>query len=144
VAAYVSQVSQPTVFLPLLKICRHLADISDVFAPDSASSYSKLHLPQQEEGAKERIISCVVNYWQGPRLQIILSEKIAAGTAISVEHEDMLLMGEVVANVQQSHLWRADIHVEHALTGLMNLMALRAKLLEEAPAQVPVEVSTTA
>ena len=56
----------------------------------------------------------------------------------------MLLMGEVVANVQQAHLWRADIQVEHALTGLINLMALRGKLLEEAPAQVPVEVSTTA
>lgn len=82
-----------------------------------------------------------MNYWQGPRLQIILCEQIAAGTAVSVEHEDMLLMGEVVANAQQAHLWRADIHVEHALTGLMNLMALRAKLLEESPARVPVEAS---
>jgi hypothetical protein len=114
-----------------------------VFAPDSASSYSKLHLPQ-EGGAKERIISCMVNYWQGQRLQIILSEQIAAGTAVSVEHEDMLLMGEVVANVQQAHLWRADIQVEHALTGLMNLMALRAKLLEESPARVPMEASRPA
>jgi hypothetical protein len=56
----------------------------------------------------------------------------------------MLLMGEVVANVQQAHLWRADIHVERALTGLMNLMALRAKLLEERPARVDVDVSRTA
>jgi len=102
-----------------------------VFAPDSASSYSKLHLPRKE-GGKEHTISCVVNYWQGPRLQIILSEQIATGTAVSVEYEDMLLMGEVVATGEQAHLWRADIHVEHALTGLMNLMALREKMLEEA------------
>lgn len=86
----------------------------------------------------------MVNYWQGPRLQIILSERITAGTAVSVEHEDMLLMGEVVANAEQAHLWRADIRVEHALTGLMNVMALRAKLLEEPPERVDVEVSTTA
>jgi hypothetical protein len=100
-----------------------------VFAPDSASSYSKVHLPQGEE--KERIISCMVNYWQGPRLQIIASEKLAAGRAISVEYEDVLLMGEVVANMPEAHLWRIEIQVEHALNGLWNLMALRTKLLEE-------------
>ena len=46
----------------------------------------------------------MVNYWQGQRLQIIMAEKIAAGTAVGVEHDDMLLLGEVVANVTQAHL----------------------------------------
>jgi hypothetical protein len=74
-----------------------------VFASDLAYSYSKLHLPKGEED-KERTIPCMVNYWQGQRLQIIMAEKIAAGTAVGVEHDDMLLLGEVVANVTQAHL----------------------------------------
>jgi hypothetical protein len=110
------------------------ADTSDVFASDSATSYSKVHLPKGE-GDKERIISCMVNYWHARRLQIIASENIAPGSAVSVEHEDVLLIGEVVSSAPQAHLWRTDIEVEHALNGLMNLMALRSKLLEESPAR---------
>lgn len=111
-----------------------------MFASDSANSYSKVHLPA--EGVdKGRIISCIVNYWQGPRLQIIAPERIAAGTAVSIEHEDVLLMGEVVASTQQAHLWRADVKVEHALNGLMSLMALRAKLLDESPVRAETPVS---
>ena len=86
----------------------------------------------------------MVNHWQGKRLQIIVAEEIAPGTAVSVEHEDMLLMGEIVAAAAQAHVWRVDVRVEHALNGLMNLMALRAKLLEQSPAPVRVEVSTPA
>jgi hypothetical protein len=116
------------------------ADISDVFASDSAPSYSRVHLPKGEDG-KERVISCMVNYWRGPRLQIIVSERIAAGAAVSVEHEDVLLIGEVVASTEQAHLWRADVQVEHALNGLMSLMALRAKLLDERPARAESPIS---
>lgn len=80
----------------------------------------------------------MVNYWQGTRLQIIISEQIPPGAAVSVEHEDTLLMGEVAAATAQAHLWSIDIHVEQALNGLMNLMALRAKLLEESTATVSI------
>ena len=75
----------------------------------------------------------MVNYWQGQRLQVIMAEKISAGTAVGVEHDDMLLLGEVVANVAQAHLWRIQIEVEQTLHGLMNLMEVRAKLLGESP-----------
>jgi hypothetical protein len=104
-----------------------------VFAPDSAGSYSQLHLPARE-GETERSLSCIVNYWQAPRLQIILAECVLAGSVVGVEHDDMLLMGEVVFSTPQAHLWRADIHVEHTLNGLTNLMASREKPLGEAPA----------
>ncbi len=80
----------------------------------------------------------MVSYWQGERLQIIMAEKIAAGTAVGVEHEDMLLLGEVMANVAQAHLWRIDIEVEQTLHGLMNLMEVRAKLLGESPETMEV------
>jgi hypothetical protein len=110
-----------------------------VFASDSVGSYSKVHLPNGA-GDKDRIISCMVNYWQGPRLQIISSEKVPAGTAVSVEHEDVLLMGEVVMSLPQAHLWRVDVQVEQALNGLMNLMALRAKLLEESPVRAEAAI----
>jgi hypothetical protein len=111
-----------------------------VFASDSANSYSKVHLPK-EGGDKGRIISCIVNYWQGPRLQIIAPERIAPGAAVSIEHEDVLLMGEVVAIAEQAHLWRADVKVEHALTGLMSLMTLRARLLDESPVRIETPAS---
>ena len=111
-----------------------------MFAFDSANSYSKVHLPK-EGGDKGRTVPCMVNYLQGPRLQIIASERIAAGTAVSVEHEDVLLMGEVVASTQQAHLWRADIKVEHALNGLISLMTLRAKLLDESPIRAETPIS---
>ena len=91
-----------------------------MFAPDSAGSYSKVFLTATD-GAQERSLTCIVNYWQTPRLQIILAEHLPAGSVVSIEHDDTLLMGEVVASVAQAHLWRTDIDVEHALNGLANL-----------------------
>lgn len=71
-------------------------------------------------------------------MRILASERIAAGTAVSVEHEDALLLGEVVYVAEQTTSWALEIRVEQMLNGLMSLMALRARLLEEAPAPAPV------
>jgi hypothetical protein len=66
-------------------------------------------------------------------------EAIAPGTAVSVEHEDALLLGEVIVSAPKPHAWHVAIQVEQVLNGLMNLMALRAKLLAETPVVDPVE-----
>jgi len=98
---------------------------------------STLHIAQIGGGSK-RSIPCSVERFQGNRLRILASERVAAGTAVSVEHEDALLLGEVAHEVEQSTSWALDIRVEQMLNGLMSLMALRARLLEEAPVVVRV------
>ena len=107
-----------------------------MFAPDSTSSYSKLRVPRGP-GLKDRILPCIVNYCQGNRLQIIASETIPVGTAVGVEHEDTLLLGEIVINKPQAHLWQVEIRIDQALNGLMKVMALQARLLEEERTETP-------
>jgi hypothetical protein len=96
---------------------------------------STLHIAQT---AERRSMPCSVERFQGNRLRILTGEPVAAGTAVSVEHEDALLLGEVVHDVEQSTSWALEIRVEQMLNGLMSLMALRARLLEETPAPMPV------
>lgn len=99
---------------------------------------STLHISQTDRTTARRSIPCTVERFQGNRLRILASERIAAGTAVSVEHEDALLLGEVVYVAEQTISWALEIRVEQMLNGLMSLMALRARLLEEAPAPAPV------
>ncbi|MFZ0593314.1 MAG: hypothetical protein WAM39_22850 [Bryobacteraceae bacterium] len=87
----------------------------------------------------ERVISCTVNSFKDGRLQIMAPEAIPSGAAVSVEHEDALLLGEVLVSAPKPHAWHIEIRVEQVLNGLMNLMALRARLLREMPAPSPVE-----
>lgn len=105
-----------------------------MFASDSTGSNSKLHIPQGP-GKKDRIIPCLVNYCHGSRLQIIAAEAVPPGSAISVEDEDALHIGEIVHNTPQSHVWKTEICVHQVLNGLKNVMKLRAEFLQESKAQ---------
>lgn len=102
---------------------------------------STLHIAQTDGSGAKRSIPCCVERFQGNRLRILTSERVATGTAVSVEHEDALLLGEVAHEAEQSASWALEIRVEQMLNGLMSLMALRARLLEEAPASAPAEDS---
>jgi hypothetical protein len=88
----------------------------------------------------ERVVSCTVNSFKEGRLQIMTPEAIPSGAAISVEHEDALLLGEVMVSVPKPHAWLIEVRVEQVLNGLMNLMALRERLLAETPVLSPVAV----
>jgi hypothetical protein len=68
---------------------------------------------------------------QGRRLALEASEAIAISTAVSVEHDDSLFLGEVVTCTSEGEAWRLEIKIEQILTGLQSLMALRAHLLSE-------------
>jgi hypothetical protein len=87
----------------------------------------------------ERVVSCTVTSFKDGRLQIMTPEAIPTGIAISVEHEDALLLGEVIVSAPKPHAWHIEVRVGKVLNGLMNLMALRARLLEETPVTSPVE-----
>ncbi len=67
----------------------------------------------------------------GKRLSVEATEAVPVSTALSVEHDDELFLGEVVACGEAGPGWKLDIKVEQILTGLQSLMALRARLLSE-------------
>jgi hypothetical protein len=69
---------------------------------------------------------------QGKRLALTSRERVPASTAVQVEYDDALFLGEVLActhNVDDS--WHLEMKVEQVLTGLQSLMNLRARLLGE-------------
>jgi len=62
-------------------------------------------------------------------LTLITGERLATCTVLSVEHNDVLFLGEVVrSTLWGNEQWAIDIKVEQTLTGLHSLMILRAQL----------------
>jgi hypothetical protein len=63
-------------------------------------------------------------------LTLITEEPIAASLAISVEHEDILFVGEVVScHSESTGYFQIQIYVKHTLTSLQSLMKLNAELM---------------
>jgi len=93
-------------------------------------------VPSPSGNGAKRSISCAFHGMEGRRLILEAGEPLSPSTALSIEHEDNLFLGEVVACAAQSPgLYRMEIKIEQILTGLHNLMALRARLLGEAVPQ---------
>ena len=78
-----------------------------------------------------RSIECEVDHMQGKHLILSTTERVAESTAVSIEYEDTLLLGEVVICSGTQQTWKVEVRVEQMLTGLQSLMALRAQLLSE-------------
>ena len=71
----------------------------------------------------------MVHTFAHPWLTLTAGERLAASTAVAVEHNDVLFIGEVVRSTPWGQdEWAIDIKVEHTLTGLQSLMFLRAQL----------------
>jgi hypothetical protein len=93
-------------------------------------------------------IPCVFQSMEGKRLNLVSRDRLAASTVISVEYNDAMFLGEVLACTQDcKDTWHTEVKVEQILTGLQSLMNLRARLLGEgapqaitmsAPVMVPV------
>jgi hypothetical protein len=93
----------------------------------------------------KRSVPCAIHGMQGKRLIVEAGEPLSISTALSIEHEDNLFLGEVVAcGAESDGVYRIDIKIEQILTGLQSLMNLRAGLLGESVPQtlamVPVGV----
>lgn len=83
-------------------------------------------------GAKLEIPS-IFTAMEGKRLVLDSPERISLGTAVSVEYNDAMFLGEVtLCRTAPSGNYRVEIFVEQILTGLQSLMALRAGLLGNA------------
>lgn len=84
---------------------------------------------------QKQTVSCIVSGLDGKRLTACTSEPIPVSSAISVEYEDALFLGEVVTCSGTNGKWNLEIKVQQILTGLQSLMTLRERLLGEGVAQ---------
>ncbi len=98
--------------------------------PDQPRS-ATIQVPNPSAYGSKRSIACTFNGMQGKRLALEAVEPVPACTAVSVEYEDALFLGEVVSCVPKDAVWALELKVEQILSGLQSLMALRARLLSE-------------
>jgi hypothetical protein len=75
---------------------------------------------------------------QGKRLIVDVKDSIAVSSAVTVECDDAMFLGEVVAVIEQNGRHQVEICVEQVLSGLQSLMSLRAQLLGESAPVAPV------
>jgi hypothetical protein len=69
---------------------------------------------------------------QGKRLLLETTQRLATSTAVSVEYNDAMFLGEViVSSSEASGSWHLEVKVEQILTGLQSLVSLRSRLLGE-------------
>ena len=76
-------------------------------------------------------IPCLYEEIQGKRLILEASTPLPACTAVTVEYNDALFLGEVVVSAQVDDSCKIEVKVEQILTGLQSLIALRSHLLCE-------------
>jgi hypothetical protein len=89
-------------------------------------------VPSASGNGAKRSIPCTFQGTEGRRLILEAGEPLSPSTALSIEHEDNLFLGEVMACAAQAPaVYRMEIKIEQILTGLHSLMALRARLLGE-------------
>lgn len=95
-----------------------------------------IQLPSGESGER-RSIRCIVQKGDSKRLIVAAREPLALSTALSVEYNDAMFLGEVAACARSGEQgWEIEVRIEQILTGLQSLMALRAGLLGEGMPQI--------
>lgn len=97
-----------------------------------------IRIPSAADAAKSEGFPSFFVEMNGKKLIVDVQEPIAISTAITVECDDAMFLGEVVATTQQNGRFHVEIAVEQVLSGLQSLMALRNQLLgDSAPAVRP-------
>lgn len=95
-------------------------------------------MPSNPAGVR-REIPALFESFSARRLTIYATEALAVSSAISVRCGDAMFLGEVATCTPHGDSrWLIQVRVEHILSGLEGLMALRARLLDE---PVPQSVS---
>ena len=105
-------------------------------SPDDSARAAVLQIPSLTDPGNKRRIPCTFNGTQGRRLIVAAAEPLPVSTAVSVEYDDRLFLGEVLncAGADQTaekQTWSMEIKIEQILSGLQSLLALRAHLLSE-------------
>lgn len=105
-------------------------------APDDHPS-AFLQIPSATPSGAKRNVPCTFHGMDGKRLVLETHEPVEISTAASIEVNDAMFIGEVViCNRTANGVWELELKIEHVLSGLHSLMALRAQLLGEAAAPV--------
>ena len=96
-----------------------------------------IQIPTGEANGSKLHVTATVTGMEGKRLTLDCPQRISMSTAISVEYNDAMFLGEVMlCKPTGEGNYCVEIRVEQILTGLQSLMALRAGLLGSA---VPVK-----
>lgn len=90
-----------------------------------------LQIAASDAHGTRRNLECDIEEMHGKRLILSTDERVPESTAVSIEYEDTLLLGEVVVCSDVQPAWKLEIRIEQMLTGLQSLMALRAQLVSE-------------
>ena len=102
-----------------------------ISSEDQAPSATLQLATPDPDGAKRRI-PCLFQGIEGKRLSLQASEPVPISSAVSVEFNDALFLGEVVAcSTGSVQSCAVEVKVEQILSGLQNLMTLRSRLLGE-------------
>ena len=84
---------------------------------------------ESSDGSKRRI-DCKFYGMDGKRLSVNGPERVAVLTPVTIEYNDALFLGEVIASRPNAvGGFDIEVGVEQILTGLESLMVLRARLL---------------
>jgi hypothetical protein len=111
--------------------------------PNSDKS-ARLEVQQAQGTGERRKLPVVFETFADKCLTLTTSEQVAISTAVGVEYNDVLFVGEVVRCTATGEQWAMDIKVAQTLTGLQSLLILRAQLdqhqteSKDVPIEVPV------
>jgi hypothetical protein len=82
-----------------------------------------------ENGMERRRIPSILQTVANKCLNLTTSERLTTSTAVAVEHNDVLFIGEVIrCTPGAADQWEISVKVAHTLTSLQSLMILRAEL----------------
>lgn len=103
----------------------------NIFSADQAPS-ATLQLAKAGADGTKCSIACLFQGIEGKRLSLQAGEPVPISSAVSVEFNDALFLGEIVAcGTGGSQGCTIEVKVEQILSGLQSLMTLRSRLLGE-------------
>jgi hypothetical protein len=89
-----------------------------------------IQVPTGDANGSKHQIPCTFESIHGKRMVLESPERLDISTAISVEYNDAMFLGEVISCRRENEdTWQMVVNVEQILTGLQSLMALRAGLI---------------
>jgi hypothetical protein len=105
---------------------------------DTNTETAVLNLISSDPSGPRRSVPCSFRSIEGKRLTIESQDRVPLFMAASVECNDTLFLGEVIASVSAANgSWRVEVKVEQIVTGLESLMKLRSHLLSEGVGVTP-------
>lgn len=98
----------------------------------NVSNRASIQVQSANQFGQRQAIPCSFRGMNGRRAHLESRDRLAVSTAITVEYNDTMLLGEVMACTHGvEDTWHVEVKVEQILTGLQSLMTLRARLLGE-------------